>query len=338
MWRDTMLCKICGSDSVLLVKSDSYVEAQYNYDFLVCRGCGVGFVEPMPTDNQIKLFYPTSYFSPLGSYNLGWSRKVKAFIGKCRYSSTNTVSTCDLLCKSFARLVELLAGKQTPCTFGLPLASAKTTEILDVGCGSGGYLALLSANGFTNLTGLDISSHQKVFLESLGVNYICGDIFSDKLTEAGYDLIRLENVFEHLKDPVEVLKRLQVLLKPDGRILINVPSLTSFAYKNLKLSYTGLQLPKHLYHYTPSSLSFLCQHVGLELVEIKNITNWDDYLTSLAEYVSNKEKGFKSRLLKSSLLNALSPVYNILNIIGNRGEYISVILGRPHHNKQNINL
>jgi 2-polyprenyl-3-methyl-5-hydroxy-6-metoxy-1,4-benzoquinol methylase len=97
--------------------------------------------------------------------------------------------------------------------FAQILPDAKSTPILDIGCGMGFFLRFLQRNGFTNTVGIDVSPEQVKIAEEFGVTGIklCDwkEYLADNQSKFGF--IMLDNVIEHLtKD--EIVELLQAIL------------------------------------------------------------------------------------------------------------------------------
>ena len=108
------------------------------------------------------------------------------------------------------------------------LGPRKDLRILDIGCGTGGMLPLLSAYG--RVTGIDPAeaairySRQRYasMAELLQVD------FPREVPAGGnYDLVTLFDVLEHLDDDARALDAAASLLRPGGWLLITVPALRS---------------------------------------------------------------------------------------------------------------
>lgn len=140
------------------------------------------------------------------------------------------------------------------------------SNILDAGCGGGGYVDFLCRQGF-HVTGVD---RDPDFLDlanqhaRLG-NYICSDLnklpFPDKHFESTYCF----DVLEHLDD-FSVLKEL--IRVTQSRIIITVPREDDFMH-NYNLTFLHYQDKTHLRNYTKESLSGLlkeCKIYNAELI------------------------------------------------------------------------
>lgn len=101
--------------------------------------------------------------------------------------------------------------------------------VLDIGCGQGKY-AFLIEKGCT-LYGIDIEKKAVELAQSK--NYAdawCVDIENDEGLDKNpqfqyrYDAIIMQDVLEHVYDPVKVIVRYSRYLKDDGKILVSVPN------------------------------------------------------------------------------------------------------------------
>ena len=101
---------------------------------------------------------------------------------------------------------------------------------------------------------------------------------------ASLDCIRLEHVFEHLVDPVPVLRELHRLLRPGGLLVMTFPSIYPWPrMKNLAASpFLGyLQIPIHLAHHSVESSTRLLSAAGFAGIRTR-ITRRKRFITVLA--------------------------------------------------------
>ena len=96
-------------------------------------------------------------------------------------------------------------------------------RILDVGCGTGANLKLLSE--FGDAQGVDVSTDALAFCRERGLqNVQLGSAESLPYEEQTFDLVTALDVVEHMDDDVSGLREMRRVLRPGGRVLIFVPT------------------------------------------------------------------------------------------------------------------
>jgi SAM-dependent methyltransferase len=96
-------------------------------------------------------------------------------------------------------------------------------HILDVGCGTGANLELLSE--FGEAEGVDVSPQAIEFCRLRGLKKVhLGAAERLPNTDASFDLVTALDVVEHLDDDVGGLQEMRRVLRPDGRLLLFVPA------------------------------------------------------------------------------------------------------------------
>jgi len=121
--------------------------------------------------------------------------------------------------------------------------------VLDAGAGSQPYRALFSHCVYE---AADFEKVDKCYAES---TYVC-DLAALPLEDGRFDAIVLNQVMEHLSDPISVLRELYRVLKPGGRMICTAPLFyeeheqpydffryTQFAWRKL-MSDTGFQIER----------------------------------------------------------------------------------------------
>jgi SAM-dependent methyltransferase len=104
------------------------------------------------------------------------------------------------------------------------LSLPKSAEILEVGCGTGGNLPLLSRFGKVYGVELDDTAREYALKREIGI--ILPGSLPDEIPFTGqlFDLIVMTDVLEHVQDDRIALERLFLILKSGGYILITVPA------------------------------------------------------------------------------------------------------------------
>ena len=96
-------------------------------------------------------------------------------------------------------------------------------RILDVGCGTGANLLMLSKYG--DAEGVDISEDALAFCRERGLEKVKHGAAEELPYEDGtFDLVTALDVVEHIDDDVASLREMRRVLRPDGRVLLFVPT------------------------------------------------------------------------------------------------------------------
>lgn len=134
-------------------------------------------------------------------------------------------------------------------------------RVLELGCSSGYVTERLVANG-NSVVGVDADAADARRAEAVCERVVIGDLETMAIPgEAGeYDAVLCGDVLEHLRNPVEVLRRIHPLLKPDGRLVVSVPNVANILVRGQLLfgrfRYTdrGLLDRTHVHFYTKATL------------------------------------------------------------------------------------
>jgi 2-polyprenyl-3-methyl-5-hydroxy-6-metoxy-1,4-benzoquinol methylase len=153
----------------------------------------------------------------------------------------------------------------------------RSGSLLDVGCGEGFTLAYFRELGW-DVKGLDYSSvGLKTNNPSCANALIVGDVFDLLQAEADsghcYDVIWLQNVLEHVLEPVELLASLRGLVAANGVLVVAVPNDFSALQLNalnqeLIESPFWVALPDHLSYFSRDSLLNLGVATGWSCEEV----------------------------------------------------------------------
>lgn len=132
-------------------------------------------------------------------------------------------------------------------------------RILEIGSGLGYFTAQLRTLGH-NVIGCDLSSDacERATL-TYGGEYICADVKQVLLTHGNtFDVIVGLEVIEHVEDPVEFLRSIKSLLKPNGSIIITTPNLRTDNIWNTT------EPPIHLSYFSLNGVRSMGLRVGAE--------------------------------------------------------------------------
>jgi 2-polyprenyl-3-methyl-5-hydroxy-6-metoxy-1,4-benzoquinol methylase len=147
-------------------------------------------------------------------------------------------------------------------------------RVLDVGAADGYLAEILVQKGFAVVC-LERDPALAASASAKSLNVLRTDLDESLPDLRGdFDLIICGDVLEHLKNPPQALRRLQAVLKSDGKMIISVPNV-AHAWIRLQLllgrfEYTdrGILDRTHLHFFTRSSFRRFLQQEGMEIVEL----------------------------------------------------------------------
>ncbi|MBI2805154.1 MAG: class I SAM-dependent methyltransferase [Planctomycetes bacterium] len=142
-------------------------------------------------------------------------------------------------------------------------------RLLDFGCGSGAFLARMNAQGW-NVVGLDRSENAvKRVREHFGLTAHVGSLPSPYWTSNCFEAVTMWQSLEHVHDPLGVLRAAYRLLTPGGRLLVAVPNVDGWAARWFGAHWYGLDLPRHLTHFTPTTLHLMLTLAGFARIDMR---------------------------------------------------------------------
>jgi SAM-dependent methyltransferase len=145
--------------------------------------------------------------------------------------------------------------------------------LLDLGCSSGAFLETLKGQQW-ELFGIEMSegAAKKAAARS-GARVFVGDILDAPFAAGNFDVITCFDVLEHVYEPRKVMEKVRQWLKPGGIFYTLVPNIQCGEARLFKSYWYGLELPRHLSHFSPESLQFLADSVGLQVASLQTHRN-----------------------------------------------------------------
>ena len=231
-------CDLCGSAETepYLSTRDHLYGTSGDWCEVRCPHCGLSYLSPRPTPEQIGAYYPDlNYhaFVPTGGLKhrvINWlhEREVRGLLR------------------------------------GLPHG----TSVLEIGCGTGEMLLKLRAHGCAVMGIEPNAAAAQLAREQHGLDVRTGILDTVALDAGSFDLILMRYALEHVHSPIGTLNQIAVLLKPDGRAIFWIPNIASWDAKLFGSYWRGLDAPRHLYLFTPTTIQSLLEAAGLGLSAI----------------------------------------------------------------------
>lgn len=254
--------------------------------FLVvqCARCGLMRLFPWPAAEELQTYYPENYWFDPATDAAGQAAEMyRRFV------------LADHVRFVWRALVD--SGIEGP--------------VLDVGCGGGLFLRMLAERG-ARVAGLDFAfAAARVAWRTNAVPAVCGSLGKSPVAAESCAAVTMFHVLEHLFDPAAYLDEARRILKPGGRLIVQVPNADSWQFLILGEYWNGVDIPRHLLHFRAKDLQSLLENCGFELVRTKHFS-WRDnpagLATSLApgldpmgRRIRGVQEGARMRLFKDCL-------------------------------------
>src|SRR5437867_9504065 len=236
-----------------------------------CPRCRCLFLNPMPGRDEIASFYPTQY----------WWHGSKPSALKRLESVYRRLALSDHI----AFIARAAAGR-------------RGADLLDVGCGSGTLLGLLKRRGFRGI-GVDFSAEAARLGEAEnGIRVVVGSIHDARFPDGSFDIVTLFHVMEHVVNPREVLLEVFRVLRPDGAVVVQVPSIDSWQFKLFRARWYGLDIPRHLIDYSRQAMLKLLNDSGFVVHRIRHFNLRDNapaFISSLFPSLDPVSRAVRNR-------------------------------------------
>ncbi|MCX6234744.1 MAG: class I SAM-dependent methyltransferase [Bacteroidetes bacterium] len=158
----------------------------------------------------------------------------------------------------------------------------KGHRILDVGCGTGELLAYFKKRRWETV-GIETNSNARDY----GITHYGLDVGVDlktyKSAPESFDVITLWHVLEHLPDIHEQLRKIISLLKSNGILIAAVPNCNAYDAQYYQEFWAAYDVPRHLYHFTKQTLSYLLELHGCHIIEVFPMKLDAYYVSMLSE-------------------------------------------------------
>jgi SAM-dependent methyltransferase len=149
------------------------------------------------------------------------------------------------------------------------------------------------------VTGLDANvGAVKQVQEEHGLTALVGTLPHSDLQPGSFDVVTMWHSLEHVHRPLEILRETYRLLVPGGKLIVATPNIQSLPFYLFRRDWFGLDLPRHLTHFTPSTLTAMLQTAGFRADPVRQFRH-GDWLRSSARLAGRQgNRGVWSSLLR----------------------------------------
>ena len=141
----------------------------------------------------------------------------------------------------------------------------KNHKILDVGCANGGFLRYLYKQGLRNLYGIDPTVK---FIKNAKIktkyHISVGSADSIPFKDDMFDVVVIDNVIEHLANPVKAIKEARRVLVDGGVLCVGAPDALNYQKASFELLW--FLFKEHIQHFDVKHLELLAEREGFNLL------------------------------------------------------------------------
>jgi SAM-dependent methyltransferase len=210
-------CPLCGcprSKFIFGARDQLYGQDDTVFNIVQCLACGMGFINPRPSEASLRHFYPPPFYQQNHQEGLQTSRN----LAKLAW-------------------LEGAAGK-----------------LLDIGCAGGEFLHYARQQGW-NVQGFEWSEVPRNYYNLPIVSNAGLEVFPTN----SFDAITMWAVLEHILEPLEAIRQVRRILKPQGRAIFLVTNFNSVPARFMRKD----DIPRHVNLFTKASLSRALRRHGL---------------------------------------------------------------------------
>lgn len=282
-----------------------------------CDACGLHFLNPRPRMDQLGRYYPADYHSyQMRGDDDDGAHGIKSLALREAFGapSLRPIGARRTLARA------ALAVKRAE-SFGFGVPWHGQGRLLDFGCGGGKFLRRMHGLGW-DVTGIDFSETSVQAVREAGLKAIQGTLPNAELQPASFDVIAMRHALEHVPDPPAVVRAARDLLAPGGRLVIQAPNYDAWDIDYFGDAAVGLDLPRHLIHFTPPTLSAMLQREGFRVLHVRARAR-SSWIRKAAKNAARGPKRRMARVLRSSVMCRIVAQMN--NAKGRGNEIIAVV-------------
>lgn len=263
-------CPVCNSSKLMPIHrcKDFYVSGE-TFWVEQCKECGFLFTQNVPSAAFIGNYYHSETYISHSDTQKGVMNKLYHFARRHMLKSKR---------KKIEHYID------------------RPGKLLDYGTGTGYFSNEMKQAGW-QVTAIEKDNRARQFAKAKFNLEVWDETALSALHDNTFDVITLWHVLEHIENLHEVLDHLYRLLN-DGLLVLALPNHTSFDAKHYKDSWAAFDVPRHLWHFSPDTLSELLEKHGFRIEKIHPMPLDAFYVSILSE----KYKGNRFALLKGMLI------------------------------------
>ena len=266
-------CPLCSAEKILIhLNCRDYFLSGEPFALFKCSDCGFVFTQDYPEAHAIGSYYESDEYLSHNDSSTGFSDRIYR------------------LARNF-----MLHRKKRMIT---KITRLKKGKLLDIGSGSGHFAATMK-NGGWQVTGIEINEKARNLSESKHGLEILDPKKINTLKTASFDCITLWHVLEHFHEPFEYYAEIMRLLKPGGICVTALPNCNSYDARHYREFWAAYDVPRHLWHFTPSSFAIFSKKAGFVTEKIMNLPADVFYISFVSEKYKESSLPFLRGIIRA---------------------------------------
>lgn len=263
-------CMLCGAEGVVLYRDQTdrlyCTPGLWTLKRCLDSACGLIWLDPTPIREDIVKAYAGYYthVPQLAPGDQGRLRRAYRVVRDAYLARRYGYESVDRSLKAFlmGSLLYAFPGQRQKVEAGVRfIPGVRDGRLLDVGCGSGDWLASMQGRGW-NVIGVDFDQHAVSVARGRGIDVRQGGLEEQSFPTSHFDAVTLNHVLEHVPDPIGTLSECWRVLKHEGILVLFTPNSGSLGHGVFRRDWRGLEPPRHLQIFRHSSMKALLVGAG----------------------------------------------------------------------------
>lgn len=290
-------CPLCKSSAIKkrFACVDEFATGE-QFDIFECTACGLAFTQNVPDEKEIDRYYESPTYISHSNTSKGLVNRVYHIVRR-------------IMLQKKARKVEKLTG-------------LKSGKLLDYGAGTGHFARLMKTRGWS-VTAIEKNGKaRELALKEFSFEMLPVEALPT-IKDKELDVVTMWHVMEHIQEPDRMWDELHRILGDKGIAIIAVPNSASYDALKYKEHWAAYDVPRHLWHFTPSTIAQWGEKHGFVLDRQYTMPFDGFYISMLSEQYKGSRlhtirgfwNGFKGWLAQCRRSSASS---SIIYVFGKR--------------------
>ncbi|MEK6967027.1 MAG: class I SAM-dependent methyltransferase [Nanoarchaeota archaeon] len=223
---ESIKCPLCGSSD------EKFLFSREGFKVVKCNKCELVYINPRLRPDVLEELYNTNEISPEPYYEKNIPQDFK----------------------NFRRRLNLIQKYHH-----------KPGKLLDIGCNIGTFMKVAQDDGWETV-GVEFNKSAAAFgRKKFGLEILDRDFMKVKFKPSSFDVVAMNDVIEHVTDPVATLIEVRRILKKGGLLFMTTPNIGALLPKITRSKWLHMKPNEHLSFFTPKTIKVLLGKTGFSM-------------------------------------------------------------------------